>query len=73
MMRWVMLFLFCLGARPALAAATIIHQFSDLALEPAGDRTATVESDDPGNLPDEPHGRIVVRGADGSMLASFDP
>src|SRR5579863_7811963 len=73
MMRWIMIFLVCLGARPALAAGTTIHQFSDLALAPAGDRTATVESDDPGNLSDEPHGKVVVRGADGRVLASFDP
>jgi len=72
-MRWVMILLFCLGTSPALAATTTIHQFSDLALAPAGDRTATVESDDPGNLPDDPHGKIVVRGADGGVLASFDP
>jgi dipeptidyl aminopeptidase/acylaminoacyl peptidase len=73
MMRWMMIFICCLGASSAQAAGTNIHQFSDLALAPAGDRTATVESDDPGNLPDEPHGKVVVRGADGRVLASFDP
>jgi len=72
-MRWTIILGLCLGATPALAAATTIHQFSDLALAPAGDRTATVESDDPGNLPDEPHGGVVLRGPDGKVFARFDP
>ena len=32
-----------------------------------------VEADDPGNLPDEPHGRVVVHAADGKVLGSYDP
>ncbi len=58
-------------ASPALAAP--IHQFNDLVLAPAGDRTATVESDDPGNLPDEPHGQVVVRDQGGKIVAHYDP
>jgi dipeptidyl aminopeptidase/acylaminoacyl peptidase len=64
----------CLGlclASPALAAP--IHQFSDLALAPAGDKLATVESDDPGNLADEPHGAVVARDASGKIIAHYDP
>ena len=58
-------------ATPALAAP--IHQFDDLALAPAGDKIATVESDDPGNLADEPHGTVVVRDAGGKIIAHYDP
>src|SRR5215831_20261141 len=72
-MRWTIIFGLYLSAAPALAAGTTVHQFSDLALAPAGDRTATVESDDPGNLADEPHGAVIVRGPDGKVVAHFDP
>jgi dipeptidyl aminopeptidase/acylaminoacyl peptidase len=58
-------------ATPAMAAP--IHQFSDLALAPAGDKLAVVESDDPGNLADEPHGTVVVRDAGGKIIAHYDP
>src|SRR5215472_10388816 len=58
-------------ATPAIAAP--IHQFSDLALAPLGDKIATVESDDPGNLPDEPHGQVVVRDQTGKIVAHYDP
>ena len=58
-------------ATPAIAAP--IHQFSDLALTPVGDKTATVESDDPGNLAEEPHGAVVVRDAAGTVIAHYDP
>ena len=55
------------------AVATPIHQFSDLALALSGDKIATVESDDPGNLPDEPHGQVVVRDQAGKVVAHYDP
>src|SRR5258708_34526030 len=63
-------------ATPALmtsALAAPIHQFSDLALSPGGDKIAVVESDDPGNLADEPHGTVVVRDACGKITAHYDP
>src|SRR6201996_8161269 len=55
------------------ALATPIHQFGDLALAPDGSETATVESDDPGNLADEPHGQVVVRDQTGKLVAHYDP
>lgn len=59
---------------PALAATSpAMHEFSDLALSSDGSQTATVESDDPGNLPDEPHGAVVVRNAGGTVVAHYDP
>ncbi len=61
-----------LSATPVIAAPAI-HQFSDLALSPDGGKTATVESDDPGNLADEPHGTVVVRDAGGNVVAHYDP
>ena len=72
-MRWIMTLCFWIAAVPTAAVCDTIHQFSDLALAPQGDRTASVESEDPGNLPDEPHAKVVVRGADGKVLSSFDP
>src|SRR5262249_12728762 len=52
---------------------TVMHQFADLALAPDGGKTATVESDDPGNLTEEPHGAVVVRDAGGKEVAHYDP
>src|SRR6185437_13847313 len=61
-------------AFPALAATSpAIHQFDDLALSPMGDKTATVESDDPGNLTEEPHGAVIVRDAAGKSIGHSDP
>ncbi|HEY5339223.1 MAG TPA: prolyl oligopeptidase family serine peptidase [Rhizomicrobium sp.] len=57
----------------AQAAPVVIHQFDSLALAPQGDRTATVELSDPGNLSELPHGAVVVRGADGKVQATLDP
>ncbi len=62
----------CLSA-PAWAAPAAIHQFNDLALAPDGGKLATVESDDPGNLTDEPHGAVVVRDQGGKIAARYDP
>src|ERR1700744_399114 len=42
-------------AGPAIAAPVVIHDYDHLALSPKADRVADVESDDPGNLPDDPH------------------
>src|SRR5581483_9483461 len=44
-----------------------------LALSPAGDRTLDVEALDPGNLPEEAHGSVVLRAADGKLLTQYDP
>ncbi len=60
-------------AAPVSRPAVIIHQFDALALSPDGARTATVESDDPGNLADEPHGMVTVRDANGKIVAHYDP
>ena len=60
-------------ATPALAATSAMHQFADLALAPDGGKTATVESDDPGNLTEEPHGAVVVRDVSGKVVAHYDP
>ena len=60
-------------ATPAMAAPGMIHQFKDLTLAPDGGKTATVESDDPGNLAEEPHGAVVVRDAAGTVAAHYDP
>lgn len=62
-----------LAATTAWAAPVTIRQFDALALAPGGDRTATVELSDPGNLPELPHGAVVVRGADGRIQAQYDP
>ncbi|HEY4123655.1 MAG TPA: hypothetical protein VGM36_03520, partial [Rhizomicrobium sp.] len=53
--------------------ASTIHNFEKLSLAPGGDRIANVESVDPGNQTKEPHGAVVVRGADGKVIASYDP
>ena len=34
---------------------------------------ANVEAVDPGNLPEEAHGAVVVRAADGKLIAQYDP
>ena len=73
LMRRTLISFVLLATIPTPAASATIHQFSDLALAPQGDRTATVESEDSGNLPNEPHAKIVVRGPDGTVLSIFDP
>jgi dipeptidyl aminopeptidase/acylaminoacyl peptidase len=45
------------------AAALPLHQYSDLAISPAGDRVATVESDSEPNASADPDERAVVRDA----------
>src|ERR1700753_122236 len=62
-----------LFAAPALAAPVVIHDHDTLALSAAGDKVADTESLDPGNLPKEPHGTVIVRGADGKQIAQYDP
>lgn len=56
-----------------LNAATL-HQYASLALGPAGDRIAAVESDAVADATTKPHGHIVIRSASsGRILASIDP
>lgn len=62
-----------LGGVAQAASGPAIRGHDSLALAPAGDRVVDVESDDPGNLAKEAHGRLVVRAADGKPLAQFDP
>jgi len=65
-------------AQPASPAG--LHQHSDLALSPAGDRVATVDSLEPfaaptsTQAPAPPHGQIVVRSVHGgAALVRLDP
>jgi dipeptidyl aminopeptidase/acylaminoacyl peptidase len=60
---------------PACLAAqrVVLHDFDKLAMSADGNRIADVEADDPGNLPDEPHGRVTLRNASGGILATYDP
>ena len=56
------------------AAAASLHEYGGLALSPAGDRVASVESDVTANSTVRAHDRIVVRSvADGRVLATIDP
>jgi dipeptidyl aminopeptidase/acylaminoacyl peptidase len=57
----------------ASAAPVVIRDHDNFALTEKGDRVVDVEADDPGNLPEEPHGRVVVHGADGKLLGNYDP
>jgi dipeptidyl aminopeptidase/acylaminoacyl peptidase len=57
----------------AQAAPVVIRDHDHLALSPKGDRMADVEASDPGNLPDDPHGQVVLRDAGGKVLSTFDP
>ncbi len=57
----------------AQAAPVVIRDHDHLALSANGDRVADVEADDPGNLPEEPHGRVVVHDTHGTVLGSYDP
>jgi dipeptidyl aminopeptidase/acylaminoacyl peptidase len=62
-----------LGMAHAVAEPVVIREYDALALAPAGDRIADVEALDPGNLPEEAHGAVVVRSAGGKLIAQFDP
>lgn len=55
------------------AEPVVLRDHEALALSPAGDRVADVEALDPGNLPEEAHGAVVVRAADGALIAQYDP
>ncbi len=60
-------------AGTASAAPVAIRDHDHLALSPKGDKVVDVEASDPGDLPDDPHGAVVLRDANGKVLATFDP
>jgi hypothetical protein len=63
-----------LVAGNAFAAPVALRDYQALTLTASGERSATLESLDPGGLPARPHASVVVRDAhDGSILAEFDP
>jgi dipeptidyl aminopeptidase/acylaminoacyl peptidase len=56
------------------ASALPLHQFSDLAISPAGDRVAAVESDEQPNSSTKPQEHAVVRNAaTGATIATLPP
>ncbi len=58
----------------AASATPNLHQYGSLALAPAGDRVAAVESDSLPNQATKPHGHIVIRSTStGRVLSSLDP
>jgi dipeptidyl aminopeptidase/acylaminoacyl peptidase len=63
-----------LAAAALLAAQSVtIHDFDHLALAPDASKVVDTEANDPGNLPDDPHGAVVVRDAGGRIVAQYDP
>jgi dipeptidyl aminopeptidase/acylaminoacyl peptidase len=62
-----------LAVSAASASPVVIRDHDHLALSPKGDRVVDVESEDPGNLAETPHGRVVLRDDKGKILGSFDP
>ena len=61
------------GMAQAATEPVVLREHDALSLSPAGDRVANVEAVDPGNLPEEAHGAVVVRAADGKLIAQYDP
>ena len=55
------------------AAAMPLHQFSDLAISPAGDRVAAVESDEQPNSSTRPPEHVVVRDARTGIVVQTIP
>jgi len=55
------------------AAPVVIRDHNHLTLSAKGDRVADVEADDPGNLPEEPHGGVVVHDVHSAVLSNYDP
>ncbi|HEX4180620.1 MAG TPA: S9 family peptidase [Caulobacteraceae bacterium] len=57
-----------------IASAPPVRQYHDLALAPAGDRIADVESTETGEEAERPHAALVIRSAhDGTILRTIDP
>jgi len=61
------------GLAQAATEPVVLRGHDALSLSPSGDRVANVEAVDPGNLPEEAHGAVVVRAADGKLIAQYDP
>jgi dipeptidyl aminopeptidase/acylaminoacyl peptidase len=61
-----------LAISTATAAPVVIHDRDHLAFSGKG-LFADVEADDPGNLPDDPHGVVVVRDVKGKFQTKYDP
>jgi dipeptidyl aminopeptidase/acylaminoacyl peptidase len=57
-----------LGAEPAG-----VRQYQGVAIAPKGDRIASIDSTETADQTTLPHGKVVVRSADGAILATFDP
>src|SRR5690348_10805038 len=56
------------------ATAATLHEYGSLALSPAGDRIAALESDATADSATRPHERIVIRSAStGRILSTIDP
>lgn len=71
-MRLIVATLLLASAAPSLAAP--LHTYAGLALAPAGDRIASVESDVQADAPRVPHGHVVVRSAtNGAVISNIDP
>jgi dipeptidyl aminopeptidase/acylaminoacyl peptidase len=62
-----------MGIAQAAPEPVVIREHDALALSPIGDRVADVEALDPGNLPEQAHGAVVVHAADGTVIATYDP
>src|SRR4051812_45759613 len=62
------------AALAAAAAVAGVHQYERLAISPAGDLVAAVESVELPGRAQDPHGVLVVRRADGgAIVATYDP
>ncbi len=64
------------SAAPVKIAPTALqmHQYQGLALDPKGERIATVESSEALETSKDAHGAIIIRKAsDGAVIARFDP
>jgi dipeptidyl aminopeptidase/acylaminoacyl peptidase len=56
------------------ASAATLHEYGSLALSPAGDRVAAIESEAVADSTTRAHGRIVIRSAaTGAVVATVDP
>ena len=56
------------------AGAATLHEYGSLALSPAGDRVAAIESDAAADSATRPHERIVIRSAStGQPVSTIDP
>ena len=63
-----------LAAALETSPAPLVRQYHDLALTPAGDRLAAIESSETGEEAKKPHAALVIRSArDGVVLQTLDP